>query len=241
MTMLAGCGGDDPGLIERIDRLEADLRSRDDRIGELEQKIEASKSAGTRAARPSASAVEEAFAREAVSLRRQIEQLAGPGRLADYSLSSVESVDLSRPYSATITLTMEGDGGAGNVRVKGKAFADESGRWKLPSAQDMLAAAQQAARQAKEEARSQSTTIHSGSTGGSGRPGPAQATPQDVMGAGQTIQIDWGDAPRQNTRSAPTSAPQPPAAPPGEAPTNDAGKPSPQKVMPVDRDITISW
>ena len=103
---------------------------------------------------------------------------------------------------------------AAQVVVDGRAFpvkADAEGRWVFPGAaviRERLGG------------------------GGSGRAPAAQTRqPTDVMGAGRTEQIDWGDAPRQ---------PQQRQRQPAQQPTQR--KPSGAKqVMPSDRDITIDF
>ena len=222
----------DPGMVEKVSLLEAELRERDRQITALQEEVDAASEAATK---PSTSAPDLDAAR--TSYLEFIEvfgrELAGAMPDAKFDRTSVFPVigpDPSKPITSRVAYRIVNkDGRTGELVIP--LFASPSGKWEKPETAEVIASFK--AKPAPQETASVPTPA-------APAPSPPQRSqPTDVMGANRTIEVQWDDG---QTPAAPKPAPQAnanPAPPPQPAPSE---KPAvPKKVMPTSRDVIIDF
>ncbi len=210
--LLIGCA-EDPGLLERIDRLEAELEKRDSTISALEKQIRSKQAAEQKNQPLELSRIEESFAGQAMQLRSELTNKLGADNVLTYSLSRVERMDTTKPYSASIKIAVQIPN-QGTASLTADARGNTSGEWQLPTADNILLQANQLATQQQQQ--------------------PTTRQPKDTRGSQQTVEIEWGGNNQQRQ-------PQQPPVPNVDQKSPPRKTTTPDPVLPVDRDVIIDF
>ena len=219
---LASCRQEpDPGITEKVDLLEAEIRDRDGQIAALQSEMEsASKSESAAPAAPDLDAARSAYFGFVESLQGKLAAALPDAKVAAPTMFPVDGPDMAHPIlsKAGYRIT-RADGSIGEVTIPLAASPD--GAWEMPDT-DKIAASFKAAPASRPKPTQQAAAPET-------RPKPV-----DVMGAGRTIEVQWPEDKRPAAPQRP--APQKPAQPAAPA------KPAlPKKVMPSDRDVIIDF
>lgn len=232
----AACGlsscdrGPDPGLVEKIALLEAELRTSDQRVKEIqsEAKQAAAEPAENNSAAPDLDAARNAYLGFVEKVKSQVAgKLPDGGKIERTSVFPVEGPDPALPIHSRVAFQVSVKGRSGEIVVP--ISADPSGQWQEPDTSAILA-------KVKTQAASQPPSAPATNPPVQPQAPQHAATPNDVMGANRTQHVSWGDeppakpapAPRQET-PAPAPAPQPET------------RPGVQKPMPSNRDVIIKF
>ena len=234
---LAGCS-EDPGLQERVNRLQAEMQEKDRQLQEAQGTLEKTKaelkSARTAANRAAATPTPAFLPKEQVeggyTTAREELQRQVTGELKSYTVEDCIEYPVTmptdeRPYRSKVALLVRSEAGR-SYRLEFPVSADAGGKWAFPSATDVAGAL------------ADSRTQDAGPVAASGGPTPrnpppaAQNTVSLVPGqsASETRVIDWGDGRSTNTGS----------RPPANGATPMPGR-SPTPAMPADKDVRIHW
>lgn len=246
VTALAACllvscdRSRDPGLVEKLALLEAELRDRDDqltRMREVAAENASSSSAESQSSAPDVDAARGSYLAFVETVRGKLSEAMPEVKLDRTSVFPVEGPDPSKPIFSKVAFRIVGkDGRAGEIVVP--VFADTSGSWQDPEVDEAVAAFKTklatpppvAARETAPPAAPQAE--------------PQRPKPNDVMGANRTFEVQWGDEPKrqggQGGQAQP--APQPPPQQQQQAPPQQPQQPAvPKKVMPTSRDVIIDF
>ena len=234
---LAGCS-EDPGLQERVNRLQAENQEKDRQLQEAQAALEKTKtelkSARTAAARATATPTPAFLPKEQVddgyTAAREELQRRVAGELKSYTVEDCIEYPVTmptdeRPYRSKVALLVRSEAGR-SYRLEFPVSADAGGKWTFPSATDVAGAL------------ADSRTQDAGPAVVSGGPTPriphpnVQNTPSLVPGqvSGETRVIDWGDGRSTNVTNRPAANAGTPS--PGRSPT---------PAMPADKDVRIHW
>lgn len=223
---LVSCdGGPDPGLVEKTALLEAELRSRDERIAALE---DAAKEAAETPASSSAPSADVDAARSAYpgfvdGVRASLEEKLGVGKVG----TSMSPVMTSPPILAQAVFRP-----AGRPEIVVPLSADASGQWQEPDLDAAIQKSKESPAAANRLPQQQSQPAPPRAPAE-----PSRTEPRDVMGASQTHRLEWGDAPKPAPQPAPPSGQSQVPAP---APAPQAPQ-VPPKPVPSDRDVIIKF
>ena len=247
---LVGCS-EDPGLQERVNRLQAGAQEKDRQLQEAQAALERTK-AELKSARAAASKpppadtpapaflpkdqVDDGYAAASKELRRRV-----AGDLKNYAVEDCIEYPVTmptdeRPYRSKVVLLVRSDAGR-SYRLEFPVAADAAGKWAFPSGADVAGALAESRAQdannnnANTAAATPPRNVPANNGSGSGRP-PVQSPPPPVPGqtSSETRVIDWGDG-RSTNR---------PNRPPGEGGSPPPGR-SPAPAMPSDKDVKIHW
>ena len=215
------------GLMERIDALESELTTRDEKIQQLHAELKSLEKEQSEQ-QPDLDLAKASYKAATEDMTRALRDLfKDQARIEDVIINDVSMNDPEFPIVSAMDVVYTTK--SGNWRVKLPMRATTKGRWEtmeeatlievLKSSRQIGGPQQVSAQPAQQNQPTQSTK---------------PALPRDVMGAGKTEVIDWGDpksapSPQQQTQqpAAPQVAPQKPALPP--------------KVMPTNRDVMIDF
>jgi len=233
-AMLASCDSADPGMVEKISLLEAELREKDRRMASMTDELSRRPSGPSTPAAPNLDAARNTYLRYVDQLRDKLAS-AMPELTFEEDRVSVFPVvgpDPSLPIASKAGFQiMTQDGTRGELVV---AFhADFSGTWKDPDFDQIKKSFQPPAPQATPAPPPAPPPAPLAGTQ------PPKPQLQDVMGADRTVEVQWDDPPKPQPppgQSEPRQpAPQPPAQPAQPSPA------LPPKVMPSDRDVIIDF
>ncbi len=216
----------DPGITEKVDLLEAEIRDRDAQIVALQEEAgAASQSVSTTPAAPNLDGARAAYFGFVESLQGKLAAALPDTKVAAPTMFPVDGPDMARPIlsKAGYRIT-RGDGSTGEVTIPLAASPD--GEWEMPDT-DKIVAAFKAVPASRPKPAQQAAA-----------PAPeVRPKPVDVMGAGRTIEVQWPEDKRPAAPKQP-ALPQRPAAQKPTAPPKPA---LPKKVMPSDRDVIIDF
>ncbi len=224
---LAGCS-EDPGLQERVNRLQAEMQEKDRQLQEAQASLERTKSE-LKSARAAASRTPppEAHPTPAFLPKGQVDDSYGAaskewqrqvaGELRNFAVEDCIEYPVvmptdERPYRSKVVLLVRSDAGR-SYRLEFPVSADVSGKWAFPNATDVAGALA--------DSRTQDANNNAANNGTAPRNSPAnnphpvgQSTPPIIPGqtASETHVIDWGDG--RSTRG-------------GNRPPTNGGAPSP--------------
>lgn len=222
--LLASCDpSGDPGMIEKVALLEAELRDRDQQLAAMQE--EANSSGSSETAAPTASAPDLDAARSGYlgfveSLRTKLAGAMPDAKFDRTSVFPVEGPDPSKPILSRVAFRITGkDGRTGEMVIP--LFADPSGTWEEPATEEIIAGFKTKAAAAPVAA----------STPAPQPAAPQRPQPTDVMGANRTVEVQWNDGPAQ------PAAPAPPPSQPAPQPSPAM----PKKVMETSRDVIIDF
>lgn len=232
--LLPSCDrSDDPGLVEKVSLLEAELRNRDQQIAALE---EGSKSAGgsssgeATASAPDLDAARAAYLGFVETLKGKLAEVMPDAKFDRTSVFPVEGPDPSAPiFSRVAFRIITKDGRSGEMVVP--LSASPSGTWNEPATKEIAASF---------KSKLAAPPVAAATAPTSQAAPPPRSQPTDVMGASRTVEVQWGDKPSQagrNSASPPTPQPTPALAQP--APQSSPSVP--KKVMPTSRDVIIDF
>ena len=236
-SCLAGCS-EDPGLQERVNRLQAETQEKDRQLQEAQGTLEKTKAElkSARAAANRATAtpppaflpkeqVDDGYTAASKELQRRV-----AGDLKSYTVEDCIEYPVTmptdeRPYRSKVALLVRSEAGR-SYRLEFPVSADAGGKWVFPSADDVAGAL------------ADSRTPDAGPAVASSSPTPrsphpaAQNTASLVPGqtSAETRVIDWGDGRSTNTANRPATNAGTPT--PGRSPT---------PAMPADKDVRIHW
>ena len=224
---LIGCS-EDPGLQERVNRLQAEMQEKDRQLQEAQANLERTKSelksaraAASRTPAPEARStpaflpkgqVDDGYAAASKAWQQQM-----AGELKNFAVEDCIEYPVvmptdERPYRSKVVLMVRSDAGR-SYRLEFPVSAEPSGKWAFPNATDVAGALA--------DSRTQDANNTAANNGPAPRNSPVnnshptgQNTPPVIPGqtASETRVIDWGDgrSTRPNNRP-PTngSAPSP--------------------------------
>lgn len=218
---LASCDSKDPGLVEKLSLMEAELRDRDARLADAQEEMSrmSKDTAGRESSGPDIAAAKSAYSDFIDGLREKVSgELAG-AKIERTSVFPIEGPDPEKPIISKVAFRIVAvNGRAGELMIPLRA--DISGKWEQPSTEDIAAF--------KAGLNSAAQVTQNTQAAAPQRP----AAPKDVMGSSRTFEVRWDDAPAggQNQAQPQQAAPQQPAAPK-----------MPAKVMPTSRDVIIDF
>jgi hypothetical protein len=227
-VFLSSCQRNDKnGLMERVDALEAELTTRNEKIDKLLSELKSLEIQKSQQ-QPEVDLAKASYKVATEDLASALRTTFNDGaRLDDIIVNDVVVNDPAYPITSAVDAVFTTKNG--NWRVKLPMRATTKGRWENLQG-DALNEALKSARQVGMAQQAASQPTRQNQPAETSRP----AAPRDVMGARKTEVIDWGDSPP--SRNAPPQQTQQPAAP---AP---AQKPAvPPKVMPTNRDVMIDF
>jgi hypothetical protein len=225
---------EDPGMIEKVALLEAELRDRDQQIATLQEASPAS-AAPAVAAAADVDTAKANYLKCVDSLRAKLIAGLPDTKFDRTSVFPVEGPDPLKPIGSKVAFkVIHKDGRSGEIVVP--LAADMAGAWLEPASDEIITGFK-----AKSAATppAVATTTPKAATMPPNTPGRTQ--PNDVMGANRTQEIAWDDAPGTKPPTAAPPTPEvsnPPPTTPPIAPTAPSG---PKKVMPTARDINIDF
>lgn len=228
-TLFQSCDRPDPGMIEKVSLLEAELRERDRQLAAMEEeaKSESSSDAPDATTAPDLDAARAAYLGFVESLRGTLAQAMPELKFERTSVFPVEGPDPSKPILSKVAFRITGKNGR-NGEVVVPLFADPAGSWLEPDTAEVVA-----------RFKTQLTAAAATPAAPAPAPQPAAPAPRpqptDVMGAQRTVEVQWGDQPPAQPSPRPAS-PSPPA--PQAQPQSPA---MPKKVMPTSRDVIIDF
>lgn len=224
----------DPGIREKVVLLEAELRSRDAQLSQMQEESATKAATDTPAEStstgPDLQAASGAYLGFVDELRKQLAAALPGAKFERTSVFPVVGPDPLKPITSIVAFrVVRQDGKSGEISIP--LFADAVGKWLEPEATQISEIT------AKFKAKPASTPA-AATSNPAAQPaaGSAKPKPTDVMGANRTVEVDWGDAPPppQGTTAGPAPKPEtPPAAPPAPV--------VPKKVMPTSRDVIIDF
>lgn len=253
--ILAGCA-EDPGLQERLNRLQAEMQEKDRQLQEARLTLEKTKSElksvrTASASRPAATdspsstpdakpqflsrqQVEESYDAASKAMQKRV-----AAELRNYTVENCTQFPVAMPsdeypYHSKVALTFRSDSGR-SCRLEFPVSADPTGKWTFPNSVDIAGAL------ADSRQQDQSTTTTASNPSPSGRtptPGNSQLVPG--QSATETRVIDWGGG-RSTNNNRPT--PQPSMntnVAPAPQPSPQHSK-APAQTMPSDKDVRIHW
>lgn len=222
VVVLTACRQEpDPGITEKVDLLEAELRDRDSQIAALNSELEsASRSEPAAPAAPDLDAARSAYFGFVESLQEKLAAALPDAKVAAPTMFPVDGPDMERPIisKAGYRIT-RADGSVGEVTIP--VAASTEGVWEMPDTDKIVASFK-----AIPASRPKSTQQAPSAPAANSRPKPV-----DVMGAGRTVEVQWPDDKRP-------ASPQKPAPRQPAQPTQPA---LPKKVMPTSRDVIIDF
>lgn len=248
---LSGCS-EDPGLQERVNRLQAEMQEKDRQLQESQANLERTKaelkSARAAATRPPPAAtpaagpvflpkeqVDDGYTAASKELRRR-----AAGELKGYTVEDCVAYPVvmpsdERPYRSKVVLLVRSEAGR-SYRLEFAVSADAAGKWTFPDNADVAVALADSRTQDGSNNVATSTPAATPRNVPNNGRSPGQATPSPAPGQvpTETRIIDWGD-----------SHPVSPASQPNRAPAPDGASPSPGRsngsAPPADRDVRIQW
>lgn len=221
---LASCRQEpDPGITEKVDLLEAEIRDRDTQIAALQSEIEsASKSEPAAAPAPDLDAARAAYFGFVESLQKQLAEALPDAKVAAPTMFPVDGPDMAHPIISKVGYRISlANGGDGNVIIP--ISASPSGEWEMPDMTAIIADVKSKPAPNPETAKQASSPP----------PEPRQK-PVDVVGADRTVEVQWPEDKRP-------AAPQKPAPRQPTRPSAPAKPALPKKVMPTSRDVIIDF
>ena len=220
------CQDSDPGLQEKISLIEAELRDRESQLANVREELrEASKpSAPTEASGPDIDAARSSYSSFIDTFRKTVAAEMPDVKIERTSVFPIEGPDPAKPIVSKVAFRVVGKNGRSGEMII-PLFADPSGKWQEPDTSELasfkigLEADPQVAAKTPNPPQQQQKKL-----------------PNDVMGAKETIVVQWDDAPAPRTENPQQGqpAPQPPAPQP-------AAPKLPPKVMPTTRDVIIDF
>ena len=247
---LAGCS-EDPGLQERVNRLQAEMQEKDRQLQETQAAVERTKaelkSARAAANKPTPAAdkpaapsflpkeqVNDGYTAASKELQRRV-----AGELKSYAVEGCIEYPVTmptdeRPYRSKVVLLVRSDAGR-SYRLEFPVSADGSGKWVFPTANDVAGAlADSRTQDANNNSANTTAAIPTRSTpannNGGSRPPGQNPPPVPGQTSNETRVIDWGDG-RSTNR---------PNRPPNDSASPPPGR-SPASAMPSDKDVQIHW
>jgi len=217
----ASCDRQDPGLVEKLSLMEAELRDRDARLEDAQEEMSrmSKDTAGRESSGPDIAAARSSYSAFIDGLREKVSgQLAG-AKIENTSIFPIEGPDTAKPILSKVAFRVVGaNGRAGELMIP--LSADASGKWQQPAAEEIAAfkAGLNSAAQVTQNTQA--------------APAKRPDAPKDVMGSSRTVEVQWDDAAPAGGQ--PQAQPQP-AAPKPAAPE------LPAKVMPTSRDVIIDF
>lgn len=227
--LLASCERkEQQGLLERIDALEAELVTRDEKIQQLRSEL-AQREKQESEQEPEIDLAKASYKEATEGIAQSLRGLfQDQGRVDDVIVSDVTVHDPDYPIASALDVVFSTR--TGQWRVKIPMRASSKGRWESMD-ESML---KEHLKQSRQLSGSQPAVTQQSSA----NPAPAPAKPElprDVMGAQKTEVIDWGDQP-------PARRPQQPQAQQPQTQQPAPQRPAvPPKVMPTDRDVMIDF
>lgn len=221
---LTSCDRKDPGLVEKLSLVEAELREREARLENMQREMarlsKAKTSSGSSG--PDIGAAKSGYSEFIEGLRLKIAGELADAKIERTSVFPIKGPDPDRPIVSQVAFRVVGaNGRAAELTIP--VYADASGKWQQP-AFDELAAFKAGLNEESRVAKNEAAT-----------PAPKRKEqPKDVMGANRTIEIQWDDG----TPAARNGQSQ---APPQPAPRQPAAPALPKKVMPTSRDVIIDF
>ena len=220
----------DPGMIEKVALLEAELRDRDQQLAAMQEESKSDSDSGstTEASAPDLDAARGAYLEFVEGLRSKLVEAMPDAKFERPSVFPVEGPDPSKPIFSKVAFRVTAkDGRSGEMVIP--VFADPSGAWQEPETEQIIAGFKTKAAAAPVAAPTPA-------------PQPVAqkpAQPTDVMGASRTVEVQWDDGPRQPPGT-PAAQPRGQAPPPSQ-PAPPPAPSVPKKVMPTDRDVIIDF
>ncbi len=224
------CGRDeDPGIREKVDLLEAEIRDRDSQIAALHDEANSTPETTTNPSigTPDLKAARGTYLGFVETVRGRLADGLPGARFDRTSIFPVEGPDPARPIISKVSFRIVGrDGRAGEMAIP--LFADRSGKWETPDTAEIVASFGKKAAEAPPVAVAP--------------PAPKQVHPQepseptDVMGASRTVEVKWPE----DQKPAPPHA-KPPVSQATTQPQPQPKQALPRKVMPAERDVIIDF
>jgi hypothetical protein len=223
-ALLVSCRQEpDPGIIEKVNLLEAEIRDRDSQITALRSELDAAAESEPAApAAPDLDAARSAYFGFVESLQGKLAEAMPDAEVAAPTMFPVDGPDMAYPIisKAGYRIT-RADGSVGEVTIP--LAASPSGDWEMPDT-GAIAASFKAIPASRPKPTRQAAA-----------PAPeARPKPVDVMGAGRTVEVQWPEDKRP-------AAPQKPAPQQPRQPAASTKPALPKKVMPTDRDVIIDF
>jgi hypothetical protein len=224
---LVSCDKKDPGLVEKLSLIEAELREKDARLEDtqLEMARMSKATAAQETSGPDIAAARSSYSSFIDGLREKVAGELTGANIERTSVFPIEGPDPAKPILSKVAFRIVGaNGRTGELMIP--LYADPSGKWQEPAAEDI--AAFQAGLDAAPKVTQNVPTA----------PAPAPRrpdTPKDVMGANRTIEVEWDDPAPVGGNGQAQAEPQSPAPQPPAAPE------LPKKVMPTSRDVIIDF
>ena len=234
-AVLAGCS-EDPGLQERVNRLQAERQEKDRQLQEAQAALEKTKSelrAARAAAKPAAASspapsflpkqqVDDGYDDASKELQKRVASELKNYTVEDCIEYPVVMPTDERPYRSKVVLLVHADAGR-SYRLEFPVSADSSGKWAFPSSSDVAGALADSRTQEANNVSANNTPTPSvaprNPVTNSTRP---VASPASSLVPGQTSTetrvIDWGDGRSTsggNRSNRPTPAPAASPAPLG--------------------------
>jgi hypothetical protein len=216
---LVSCDRKDPGLVEKLSLIEAELRDRDDRLEDAHEEISrmSEDTAKSETSAPDVEAARSSYSAFIDGLRERVSGELG-AKIERTSVFPIQGPDPENPIISKVAFRVVAvNGRSGELLIP--LSADPSGKWQEPTAED-LAAFKVGLNAAPQVTQNKPA---------------APAQPKDVMGSDRTVQVQWDDdhaSPAENGQN---------QAQPRPAPTQPAAPALPSKVMPTDRDVIIDF
>ena len=257
VASVAGCS-EDPGLQERVNRLQAEMQEKDRQLQDAQASLERTKSElksaraasatkpATEAPTPGASPallsrerVEESYATASKAMQKHL-----ASELKNYSVENCAEFPVvmpsdEHPYFSKIVVTFRSDAGR-SYRLEFPVSADADGKWVFPSSSDVAGVLADSRSQDVNNTATSPTASRVTQNGTAPTPGnrpSGQNTSAVVPGqtSTETRVIDWGDG-RATNNNRPDRAPTP-----AKANSSPTGTSTPAPAMQADKDIRIHW
>lgn len=225
---LMSCDTKDPGLVEKLSLMEAELREKNSRLEELQQEMNrlSKVPANPETSAPDVGAAKSRYSGFVEELREKVAAELAGARIERTSVFPIQGPDPERPIVSKVAFSIVGaHGRAAELTIP--VYADASGKWQQPGFEDLAAF--------KAGLNDKPQTAAKANTPATPAPKP-RSKPTDVMGADRTVEIQWNDG----TPAAPGGPSQPPPQPQPAAP-QPAAPALPKKVMPTSRDVIIDF
>ncbi len=216
----------DPGVLEKVALLEAELRSRDEELETLRGEAASAKSVPLAASMaPDVDNAKSGYLACIEKVKVGLLLALPSAKFERTSVFPVEAPDTANPiFSRVAFRVIAADGRSGEIGVK--LSANAAGQWQEPDLEEAVTTFKTKA------IASQSSPAITQTAPSNNLPQIQPSTlPKDVMGANRTVEVGWGD--KQTSTSPPTIAPVPPTSPATPA--------IPPKVMPTNRDVIIDF
>lgn len=232
---MMSCNRQDPGLLEKVALLEAEVRERDMRISEMEKETAAT-AENVSSAVPDLDAARSAYSAFVEDLKGQLVEKLPEVKFERTSVFPIEGPDPETPIVSKVAFTVTASNGrTGEMIIP--IVANTSGAWQEPSVEASIS-------KLKTSLTAPAVANHPQK---SSDPPPTVATPpktspRDVMGADRTVDIQWNEPAQRGQRAAPPTQGVPTQQPATPPPSSGATRPTtPKKVMPTDRDVIIDF